>query len=181
MARYKHIDTSPRFLAVDLERQLVPGTFEHALYWLIDHEIDLSGFDCRYRNDLTGASAYPPALLLKVVLFAYSRGIVSSREIERACREQVTFIALSGDSAPHFTTIAAFVSGMNDDIASLFSQVLYLCDRQGLIGREMFAIDGVTLPSNASKGKSGTRADFGCLSFPAGELWLSHRLGRECH
>nr|QLG20552.1 IS4 family transposase [uncultured bacterium] len=98
----KHTDTSPRFLAVDLERQLLPGTFEHALCWLIDHEIDLTGFDVRYRNDLTGASAYPSALLLKVILFAYSRGIVSSREIERACRDQITFIALSGDSAPHF-------------------------------------------------------------------------------
>jgi len=160
MARYKSIDTSPRFLAVDLERQLLPGTFEHALCWLIDHEIDLSGFDRRYRNDLTGAAAYPPALLLKVVLFAYSRGIVSSREIERACREQITFIALSGDSAPHFTTLAAFVSGLGDQIAAIFSQVLYLCDRQGLIGREMFAIDGVKLPSNASKTQSGTRADF---------------------
>lgn len=160
MARYKHIDTSPRFLAVDLERQLLPGTFEHALCWLIDHEIDLSGFDGSYRNDVTGAAAYPPSLLLKVVLFAYSRGIVSSREIERACREQVTFIALSGDSAPHFTTIAAFVSGMGEEIAMIFSQVLCLCDRQGLIGREMFAIDGVKLPSNASKAKSGTRADF---------------------
>ncbi|MDK9715247.1 MAG: hypothetical protein OEL86_14290 [Sulfuritalea sp.] len=59
MARYKHIDTSPRFLAVDLERQLLPGTFEHALNYLIDHQIDLSGFDSRYKNDLTGASAYP--------------------------------------------------------------------------------------------------------------------------
>ena len=48
MARYKHIDTSPRFLAVDLQRQLIPGTFEHALCHLIDHEIDLSGFDSRY-------------------------------------------------------------------------------------------------------------------------------------
>jgi hypothetical protein len=66
---------------------------------------------------------------------------------------------LSGDSAPHFTTIAAFVSGLGDDIARLFGQVLYLCDRQGLIGREMFAIDGVKLPSNASKARSGTRAD----------------------
>jgi len=75
MARYKHIDTSPRFLAVDLERQLLPGTFEHALCHLIDHEIDLSGFDARYRNDLSGATAYPPAMLLKVVLFAYSRGL----------------------------------------------------------------------------------------------------------
>ena len=86
MARYKPIDTSPRFIAVDLERQLLPGTFEHALNYLIDHEIDLSGFDARYKNDETGASAYPPAMLLKVVLFAYSRGIVSSRHIERACR-----------------------------------------------------------------------------------------------
>jgi len=160
MARYKPIDTSPRFIAVDLERQLLPGTFEHALNHLIDHELDLSGFDTRYKNDLTGAAAYPPAMLLKIVLFAYSQGIVSSRGIERACREQVTFIALSGDSAPHYTTIAAFVSGLGDDIAKLFGQVLYLCDCQGLIGREMFAIDGVKLPSNASKARSGSRADF---------------------
>jgi len=160
MARYKHIDTSPRFLAVDLERQLLPGTFEHALNYLIDHEIDLKGFDARYCNDLTGAAAYPPAMLLKVVLFAYSRGMVSSRAIERACREHVTFIALSGDSAPHFTTLAAFVSTLSDEIAPLFGEVLLLCDRQGLIGREMFAIDGVKLPSNASKAKSGTRAEF---------------------
>ena len=68
--------------------------------------------------------------------------------------------ALSGDNRPHFTTIAAFVAGRAEAIAKLFTQVLYLCDRQGLIGREMFAIDGVKLPSNASKHRSGTRADF---------------------
>ena len=97
MARYKHIDTSPRFLAVDLQRQLLPGTFEHALNHLLDQELDLSGFDSRFNNDVTGASAFPPAMLLKVILFAYSQGIISSRNIERACREHVTFIALSGD------------------------------------------------------------------------------------
>ncbi|MHB0926707.1 MAG: IS1182 family transposase [Gallionellaceae bacterium] len=160
MARYKHIDTSPRFLAVDLQRQLLPGTFEHAMNHLIDKGLDLSGFDARFNNDVTGAAAYPPAMLLKVILFAYSRGIVSSRNIERACREQVTFIALSGDSQPHFTTIAGFVSTLGDDIARIFTQTLFICDKQGLIGREMFAIDGVKLPSNASKAKSGTRADF---------------------
>ena len=106
MARYKTIDTSPRFLAVDLERQLLPGTFEHAIHHLLEREIDLSGLDARYRNDATGATAYPPATLLKLVLFAYSQGIVSSRAIERMCRDHVTFIALSGDSQPHFTTIA---------------------------------------------------------------------------
>jgi transposase len=160
MARYKTIDTSPRFLAVDLERQLLPGTFEHAIHHLLDREIDLSALDARYRNDATGASAYPPATLLKLVLFAYSQGIVSSRAIERMCRDHVIFIALSGDSQPHFTTIAGFIRGLGDEIAKIFAQVLLICDRQGLIGREMFAIDGVKLPSNASKQRSGTRADF---------------------
>lgn len=57
MARYKHIDTSPRFLAVDLQRQLLPNTFEHAMNHLIDKELDLSGFDARFNNDETGAPA----------------------------------------------------------------------------------------------------------------------------
>ena len=160
MARYKAIDTSPRFLAVDLEKQLLPGSFEHAVHHLLEHEFDLSCFDTRYRNDQSGACAYPPGMLLKVILCAYAQGVVSSRGIERLCREHVTFIALSGDSAPHFTTLAAFVSSLDEEVAQLFAQVLYLCDRQGLIGREMFAIDGVKLPSNAAKARSGTRADF---------------------
>jgi len=160
MARYKEVDTQPRFLPIDLARQLLPGSFEHALNHLLDQELDLSSFDARFNNDTTGASAYPPALLLKVVLFAYSRGMVSSRAMATACREQVTFMALTGDHAPHFTTLAGFVRSLGDDIARIFTQVLYICDRQGLIGREMFAIDGVKLPSNASKAKSGTRVEF---------------------
>ena len=160
MARYKKIDTSPRFLPVVLSEQLLPGTFEHALNYLLDQEVDLSRLDERFCNDDTGAPAYPPAVLLKLILFAYSRGIVSSRAIERACREHVTFIALCGDQAPHFTTLAAFIGELQDEIANVFTQVLFLCDAQGLIGREMFAIDGVKLPSNASKAKSGTRAEF---------------------
>ena len=121
MARYKHIDTNPRFLPVDLAAQLLPGTLEHALHHLLGHAIDLSHFDARYRDDETGAPAYPPAMLLQVVLFAYAQGIVSSRGIERACREHVTFIALCGDTAPHFTTIAHFVSTLGEDIAHVFA------------------------------------------------------------
>lgn len=160
MARYKDVDSGTKLLAVDLSRQLLPGTFEHALNHLLDHELDLSPFDVYYNNDASGSRAYPPAMLLKVVLFAYSQGIVSSRAIERACRDHVTFMALSGDSCPHFTTIAGFVSGREKAIVQVFAAVLSICLRQGLIGREMFAIDGVKLPSNASKGKSGTRAEF---------------------
>lgn len=74
MARYKYIDTQPKLIPVDLTAQLLPGTFEHALHHLLDHAIDLTPFDARYRNDLTGAPAYPPAMLLRVVLFAYARG-----------------------------------------------------------------------------------------------------------
>ena len=160
MARFKHIDTSPRLIAVDLQQQLLPGTIEHALHYLLDHDIDLSALDANYKNDTTGATAYPPAMLLKIILFAYSQGIISSRNIESACREHIIFIALSGDTSPHFTTIANFIGTLGDEIAQIFAQVLFICDQQGLIGREMFAIDGVKLPGNASKANSGTRTEF---------------------
>ncbi|MDD5328687.1 MAG: transposase [Sulfuricella sp.] len=160
MARFKPVHQGLKLLPVDFERQLLPGTFEHALSYLVDHELDLSELEARYRNDYQGASAYSPAVLLKIVLLAYSRGIVGSRRIEAACRENVLFMALSGDSQPHFTTLAGFIGNMGDMAAKLFAQVLVICDRQRLIGREMFAIDGVKLPSNASKARSGTRKDF---------------------
>jgi hypothetical protein len=67
---------------------------------------------------------------------------------------------LTGDAKPHFTTIADFVSRSREAIAAVFAQVLTLLDSEGLIGRTMFAIDGVKLPSNASKHRSGTRAEF---------------------
>ncbi len=84
---------------IDLARQLLPGTFGHALNHLLDHDVDLSHFDARFHNDETGAPACPPAVMLKVVLFAYSQEMVSSRAIARACEEQVTFIALYDDRA----------------------------------------------------------------------------------
>jgi transposase len=160
MPRFKPIHKGLKLLPVDFDRQVLPGSFEQALCYLVDHEFDLSGFHARYKNDDEGASAYDPAVLLKIILLAYSRGIVTSRKIEAACRENVVFIAVSGDSQPNFTTLAAFVSDMGDLASKLFAQVLTVCDRQGLIGREMFAIDGVKLPSNASKVRSGTRKDF---------------------
>ena len=115
-----------------------------------------SKLDERYVNDETGAPAYNPAVMLKVVLLAYSRGMVSSRAIERACRESVLFMAISGDSSPQFTTIAKFIRELGAEITAIFTQVLLICDRQGLIGKQMFAIDGVKLPSNADKRRSGT-------------------------
>ncbi|OGA19850.1 MAG: hypothetical protein A3G25_18200 [Betaproteobacteria bacterium RIFCSPLOWO2_12_FULL_63_13] len=159
MARYKPVDRSPRFLPIVLDAQLMTGSFEYALDYLIDNEVDLSGVAARYRNDETGAPAYDPAVMLKIVLLAYRRGIASSRAIERLCRENVLFMAISGDSAPQFTTIAKFVRELAGEVSEIFTQALVIRDRQGLIGRQMFAIDGVKLPSNADKRRSGTHAE----------------------
>ena len=159
MGRYKDIDRSLRFVAIDPVAQILPGSFEHALDVVVD-ELSLSAFEARFKNEEEGAPAYSPGVLLKIVLLAYSKGIVRSREIEALCRQNVLFMAISGDSQPHFTTVAKFISGQRAAIIEVFTQVLMICDREGLIGREMFAIDGVKLPSNASKARSGLRADF---------------------
>lgn len=148
-----------QLVAVSYHHQLHPGTFEHALNQIIDR-LDVSGLLERYRNDETGAPAYHPAVLLKIVLFAYSRGIVSSRQIEAACRENVVFMALSGDTHPHFTTIARFVSSLGEQVVELFRNVLVVCAQEGLIGRQMFAVDGCRISSNCAKEWSGTRKEF---------------------
>ena len=143
-------------IALNYEDQLQVGTFEYAIHYLIENKLDLSIFYPRYQNDDNGRPAYDPAILLKIILFAYSKGITSSREIQRCCETNIIFKALSCDSVPHFTTIAAFVSERSDEIAELFEQILLVCDQQGLLGNELFAIDGCKLPSNAAKEWSGT-------------------------
>lgn len=160
MAKYKPYSYAQgQFIPVFFNKQIQKGTFEYTLNYLVDHELDLGIFDERFRNDETGAPAYDPRILLKVILFAYSRGITSSRAIARCCEENVVFMALSANSHPHFTTIADFISSMDKEVVKLFLQILLICDQQNLIGKEMFAIDGCKLPSNASKEWSGTRED----------------------
>jgi transposase len=65
-------------VVINYQEQLQPGTFEHAIHYLIEHRLDLSIFHPKYRNDDTGRFAYDPAFLLKIILFAYSKGITSS-------------------------------------------------------------------------------------------------------
>jgi len=143
-------------IVVNFQDQLQPGTFEHALHHLIENKLDLSVFYPKYQNDDNGRPAYDPSLLLKVILYAYSKGITSSREIQWCCQTNIIFKALSCDIVPHYTTIAAFVSERSEEIEALFEQILLVCDEQGLLGKELFAIDGCKMPSNASKEWSGT-------------------------
>lgn len=147
------------FVAISQADQIQIGTFEHAIAHLIDNKLDLTLFNNRYNNANGGAAAYNPAVLLKIVLLAYSRGCTSSRVIARSCKTNVTFMALSGFSEPHYTTIADFVAKLENEIVDLFQQVLLVCDESGLIERKMFAIDGCKLPSDASREWSGTHEE----------------------
>jgi transposase/IS5 family transposase len=160
MARYKSYSYSQRVLIpVSLEDQLMPGTLEFAIHTLVETRMDTSFFDGKHKNDETGSPAYDPKILLKVVLLAYSRGIISSRKIERACRENVIFMALSCKQCPDHSTIAGFVSSMKGEILPLFRDVLLVCEEMNLLGGTAFALDGCKLPSNASSKWSGTFPD----------------------
>lgn len=157
MAKYKptHEDQLV-MLPISLQDQLVPGTLEHTINEVVDKHLDLSVFDARYNNDETGAAAIHPRILLKVILLGYARGMISSRQIERACHENIIFIALSYGYAPDHSTIASFISSMQAEIETLFCNVLLVCEELGLLDGTHFSLDGVKLSANVSKEWSGT-------------------------
>lgn len=152
MARYKPYDYDQMMMVpICLADQLEPGTLEFAIHHIIEERIDTSFFDERYSNDDTGSRAIDPKVLLKIILFGYSRGIKSSRPLERACKENVMFMALTCGQTPDHSTIAAFISSMSEQVKPLFSQVLMICAEENLLGGSHFSIDGLKLSSNASK------------------------------
>ena len=160
MAKYKHYDYNQLMMVpVSLAEQLMPGTLEYAIHNVVEERLDLSIFEERYCNDETGRKAIDPKILIKIVLFGYSRGLISSRSLERACRENITFMALACGQMPDHSTIAAFVSSLDNEIEPLFTKVLLICEEEGLLGGTHFSLDGLKLSSNASKEWSGTFAD----------------------
>jgi transposase len=157
MAKYKKYNYSQLvMIPVSLEKQLIPGTLEHAIHEVIEEKVDLSVFDENYKNDETGAPAHDPKLLLKVILLAFSRGMTGSRKIEIACGENITFMALSCGLVPDHSTIAHFISSMKGHIIDIFRDVLLYCEELKLLGGTHFSLDGCKLPSNASKQWSGS-------------------------
>jgi transposase len=153
MARYKHYDYDQLMMVpVSLEDQLMPGTLEYAIHHVVEERLDLSIFDDRYRNDETGRTAIAPKVLIKIVLFGYSRGMISSRSLERACCENITFMALACGQKPDHSTIAAFVSSLDNEIGRLFTKVLLICEEEGLLGGTHFSLDGLKLSSKETAG-----------------------------
>jgi transposase len=162
MARYKPYNyAQSMMMPIILDHQLVPGTLEFAIHYLVDHHLDLCKLDSKFNNDDTRRLAYDPRVLLKVILFACSRGIIHSRKIEKACCENITFMALACGQTPDHSTIAAFISSMKEEIEPLFCNVLLACDEMNLLGGTTFSLDGCKLPPNASKEWSGKRKTLG--------------------
>lgn len=143
-------------LPINLESQIEKETLEWVIREFVDNGLDTSMFDERFKNDETGRTAYDPKILLKIILFGYSRGLRSSRELERACNENIIFIALACGQTPDHTTISKFISSMQKECIIVFRDILLFCDKYGLLGGTAFAIDGCKITSNASKEMSGT-------------------------
>ena len=110
MPRFKTPDYRLKMIPVAFARHVLPSSFEFALCHLVNHELALSGLRARFRNDGSGAPAFDPAVQIKIVILGYSRGLTSSCAIAAARAHNVLFIAVSGDSCPHFTTIAGSAS-----------------------------------------------------------------------
>jgi len=162
MAKYKQTEAKSGqglFLSVNLMEQLLPGTFEYMLNALICKKIDISMFDKNYNNDKTGASAIPPRVLIKLIIYGYSKGIKSSRSIDELSKNNIIAKALSEDLEPHWTTIADFISCNSEIFKEIFVKVLAYCAELELIGGETFAGDGCRLPSNASIELTGKKED----------------------
>src|ERR1700737_1973216 len=85
---------------------------------------------------------YHPAMMVALLLYAYSRGVYSSRQIARGCEERLDFQAVTALNRPDFRTISDFRQRHLEALAGLFRQVLMLCRRAGLDGFGHVALDG---------------------------------------
>src|ERR1700683_5454791 len=155
---------SKRFRTCTLDQPLLlPPSLQN---WLPEHhlarfivdvvdELDLSKILSVYGGqDGRGLAAYHPVMMVRMLLYGYCRGVVSSRKIERATYEDVAFRYLAADQHPDHDTISNFRQTHLQNIAELFTQALQLCDKAGLIKLGHVAIDGTKLKANASKHKA---------------------------
>lgn len=160
MARFKPYDYAQGLMVpISLEAQLPPGTLEHALHHLIERRVADDWFEELYANEEIGRPAYSPRLLLKVILLGYARGLIGSRRLEQACRENVTFMAMACGTRPDHSTLAAFVGKLEGRIERIFAEILLVCHEEGLLSGTHLSLDGVKLPGNASREGSGTFAE----------------------
>lgn len=121
----------------------------------LSEELDLSSIYADYaRKDGRGQAAYHPLLMVRLLIYGYCLGVMSSRRIERATYEDVAFRYLAADQHPDHDTVASFRQEHLASLAGLFAQALELCQRAGLVKLGQVAIDGTKMKANASKHKA---------------------------
>src|SRR3954449_6663382 len=152
-----------RFVACDREQSFLmpPDVREwlaprHLAWFVIDAvgEMNLDAFYAAYRVDGRARPAYDPAMMVALLLYAYARGMRSSRMIERACSEDVAFRVIAAQQRPDHATIARFLERHQQALAGLFGEVLMLCARGGLAQVGVLAVDGTKLQANASRNEN---------------------------
>jgi transposase len=147
------------FLPCDRDQELLlpPSLREwlpedHLAWFVLEAvgELDLDAFYAAYRSDGWGAAAHDPQLMVALLLYAYSIGVRSARGIERRCSEDVAFRVITANQAPDHATIARFRARHEQAISELFSGVLSLCARAGLVKVGIVAIDGTKIAAAAT-------------------------------
>jgi transposase len=125
---------------------------DHLAWFVLEavEQLDLGAFYACYRDDGQGAAAHDPAMMVALLLYAYAVGETSTRSIERRAVEEVAFRVIVANQRPDHTTISRFRARHADSLAGLFSQILALCERAGLVRCGPFALDGTKLRANAS-------------------------------
>jgi transposase len=156
---------SQNFIACDREQPfLLPPDLrdwlpaDHLAWFVIDAvgALGLGEIYGDYRADGRGRPAHEPAMMVALVLYAYAVGVRSSRAIERRCHEDVAFRVLAANLAPDHATIARFLKRHRQALAELFTQVLAMCGRAGLVSVGTVAIDGTKLAADAALGANRT-------------------------
>ena len=106
------------------------------------------------QQDGRGAPPYHPLLMVKLLVYGYCTGVLSSRKIERATWEDLPFRVLATDQHPDHDSIAAFRQRHLQALAGLFLEVLQVCAKAGLVKLGQVAVDGTKVKANASKHKA---------------------------
>ena len=129
---------------------------DHLAYFISDvvDNLDLSVIMERYAGEERGYPPYHPAMMVKVLLYAYCSGVASSRKIEKRLCEDIAFRVLAANNTPDFRTISDFRKDHLKALAGLFLQVLKLCQKAGLVKLGHVALDGTKIKANASKHKA---------------------------
>jgi transposase len=124
----------------------------HAVLRAVE-QLDLGAIHEKLRA-VRGRPPYHPRAMVGLLLYGACRGIYSSRRLQAACGQDVSFMYLMGRLQPDFHTICEFRQRFETDLKGLFSQVLELCRRAGLVRLGHVALDGTKVRANASKHKA---------------------------